>query len=50
MNTIMIGMLVALLFVPLTAYASIGPANATNTIDQSAITTEISFLGLKWIG
>jgi ABC-type multidrug transport system fused ATPase/permease subunit len=47
MNTIMIGMLAAILFVPVTAYASISSTNTTNTIDQSAITTEISDFGTQ---
>lgn len=47
MNTIVTGMLAALIFVPLTAYASISPTNSTNTIDESAVMTEISDFGTQ---
>ena len=48
MNTIMIGMLAAYsLFVPIAAYASTSPTNATNTMDESAVTTEISDFGTQ---
>jgi hypothetical protein len=38
----MIEMLAAILFVPITAYASISPTNTINTINQSAAMAKIS--------
>jgi hypothetical protein len=41
------GMLGAVLFVPVTAYASISSTNTTNTVDESAAMTEISDFGTQ---